>query len=157
MMAEVRGGPSFVVRRPSIVAQGALPTTSDERRTTNRAFSLIELIISIAILSIGLIGAMRVFPVGLRASARSEKSSRATITAQRVIESLKLQRWDELAEGETTAEEDGFDVMTRISQPKLEGLVDATRVKAVEVTVQWTQDGRPRQLSFLTYVRRPPS
>jgi len=105
----------------------------------------------------GLLGAMRVFPVGLRASQRSEKSSRATIAAQRIIESLKLKRWEDLAEGETTSEEDGFDVTTRITQPQLDGVIDPARVKTLDVTVQWTQDGRPRHLAFLTYVRRPSS
>ena len=121
------------------------------------AFSLVELIISMAILSIGIVGAMRVFPVGLRASQRSEFNSRATIVAQRTIESLKLRPWDELAEGETTVEEDGFDVTTRISQPQVEHLVDPSRLKMVEVVAHWVQDGRSRELTFLTYVRRDTS
>ena len=115
-------------------------------------FSLIELVISLAILSIGLVGAMRVFPVGLRASQRAEFSSRAAIVAQRRLESLKLESWDALAEGETSEEEDGFDVTTRISPTKLERLVNPERVKAVTVSVRWTQDGRSRTLEVLTYL-----
>jgi prepilin-type N-terminal cleavage/methylation domain-containing protein len=117
------------------------------------AFSLIELVISMAILSVGLVGAMRVFPVGLRASQRAELNSRAAIVAQRTIESLKLKPWEELAE-ETAVEEDGFDVTTRISRPNVEHLVDPTRLKAIEVTVRSMQNGRPRELTFVTYVRR---
>jgi hypothetical protein len=100
---------------------------------------------------------MRVFPMGLRASVRAERHSRATLAAQRTIESLKLEPWEALADGETTAEEDGFDVTTRITQPDPEGLVDASRLKAIEVRVQFVQDGRPRTLTFLTYVRRDTS
>ena len=110
-----------------------------------------------AILSVGLLAGMRVFPVGLGASKRAELRSRAAFAAQRTIESLKLTPWEDLAEGETTTDADGFNVTTRISQPSLEGLVDPTRLKAVEVTVQWTQDGRPRALSFVTYLRKPTS
>ena len=120
-------------------------------------FSLIELVISMAILSVGIVGAMRVFPVGLRASQRAEMNSRAAIVAQRTIESLKLKPWEALIEGEASAEEDGFDVTTRISQPLLTGLVDASRLKAVEISVQWTQDGRSRALSLTTYVRHDAS
>ena len=58
-------------------------------------FSLIELIISLAILSVGLLGAMRVFPAGLRSSQRSEMSSKAAMTAQRTMEFLKLREWVE--------------------------------------------------------------
>ena len=121
------------------------------------AFSLIELVISMAIMSVGIIGAIRVFPVGLRASQRAEMSSRATIVAQRTIEFLKLKSWDELAEGETTVTEDPFTVTTRIRSPAIGQLVEPTRLKAIEVTVQWTQDTRPRALTFLTYIRRETS
>ena len=109
--------------------------------------------ISLAILGVGLVGALRVFPVGLRASQRSEASSRAAILLQRTVELLKLRPWEELVEGESSAQEDAFEVTTRIGQPTLPGLVDPTRLKAVEVTVRWTQQGRPRELGVLTYLR----
>lgn len=122
-----------------------------------RAFSLIELIISMAILSVGLFAGIRVFPVGLGASKRAEMRSRAAFAAQRTIESMKLTLWDDLAAAETTTEVDGFTVTTRISPAALEGLVDATRLKAVDVSVAWTQDGRTRQITFVTYLRKPSS
>jgi len=122
------------------------------------AFSLVELVIALAILSVGLVGAMRVFPVGLRASQRAEFSSRAAIAAQRTIESLKLQPWDSLAEGETTSELDAFDVATRISQPaSMEPLVDPSRLKTVQVSVQGEEGGRVRTITFVTYLRRDSS
>ena len=118
------------------------------------AFSLVELVISMAILSVGLVGAMRVFPVGLRASQRSEVSSRAALIGQRTIESLKLKPWDALADGEATTTDEGVEVTTRISRPQVAGLVDPTRLKAIEVTVQAGEAGRTRELTFVTYVRR---
>ena len=126
-------------------------------RTPHSAFSLIELVISMAILSVGIVGAMRVFPVGLRASQRAEMGSRAAIVAQRTIESLKLKSWDELAEGDTSVEESNFEVITRIARPTIEHLADPTRLKTVEVSVGWTQDSRPRNMTFVTYVRRETS
>ena len=133
------------------------------------AFSLVELVISMAILAVGIVGAMRVFPVGLRASRRSELSSRAAILAQRTLECLKLKPWDELVEGESLqlchepsagssgAQESPFTIVPRITQPSLEHLADASRLKAIEVTIQWTQDGRPRESTFVTYLRRDTS
>ena len=120
-------------------------------------FSLTELIISMAILSVGLFAGMRVFPVGLGASRRAELRSRAAFAAQRTLESLKFTPWEDLAEGQTTTEADGFDITTRISPTALEGVVDATRLKAVEVTVQWSQESRSRALTFVTYLRQPSS
>jgi len=126
-------------------------------RLASWAFSLIELMISMAILSIGLVGAMRVFPIGLQASRRAELNSRAAIVAQRTIESLKLEPWDALSEGETTGAEEEFSVTTRITEPGPEDLVDPSRLKAIEVRVQFTQAGRQRGLVFITYLRREAS
>ena len=114
-------------------------------------FSLVEIVISLGILSVGLVGAMRVFPVGLQASARSEMSSRATMAAQRTLESLKLQPCAALADGQVSVAE--FTVATRVGQPTLEHLSDSSRLKTVEVVVTWTQAGRPKTLTFVTYIR----
>ena len=119
-----------------------------------RAFSLVEVVVALAILSVGLVGAMRVFPLGLRASQRAEQSNRGVIAAQRAIESLKLKSWDELVEGETTAQDDGFNLTTRIGRPNLDAIVDPTRLKVIEVTVRSVPTGRARELTFITYARR---
>ena len=111
------------------------------------------MVISLAILSVGIVGAMRVFPVGLRASQRSELNSRATIAAQQTLESIKLKSCDQLAPQETKAKE--FLVSLAIHEPSLQHLADPNRLKAVDVTVQWSQDGRSRALTFVTYVRCP--
>ena len=121
------------------------------------AFSLVELVIALAILSIGLVGAMRVFPVGLRASERAEVDSRAAMAGQRAIESLKLLSWDELAIAETTSEDDDFTITTSITEMDLDDLVDTNRLKAIEVIVQSTRGGRTRELELVTYVRRDAS
>jgi uncharacterized protein (TIGR02598 family) len=117
-------------------------------------FSLIELVISLGILAVGLVGAMRVFPLGLRASQRTEMSSRAAILAQRSLEGLKLKPWEELSAGESTQQEDEFEVTTRIEEVAAAGLTDPARLKLVVVSVQWQQSDRPRTLSFVTYLRR---
>ena len=120
-------------------------------RNPQSAFSLVELVISLGILSVGLVGAMRVFPIGLQASARSRMSSRATMAAQRILESLKLRSCEDLTQDTTTVEE--FTVTTRLGQPDLAHLVDPARLKTLEAVVAWTQEGRPRALTFVTYIR----
>ena len=121
------------------------------------AFSLVEIVIAIAILSVGLVGALRVFPVGLRASQRSEVSSRSAIIAQRTLESLKLKPWNPLTDGEKSDDVEGLRVTTRIRSVTIPPLTDPARIKALEVAVQSTQQGRARTLTCITYVRRPPS
>ena len=119
---------------------------------------MVELVIAMGILSVGLVGAMRVFPVGLRASQRAEMSSRAAIIAQRTIESLKLKPWDQLQEAQTDVEEEGFQVTTNISRPTVEHLVDPTQLKAVQVSVRAKEGGgHAHELTFVTYLWREPS
>jgi len=117
-------------------------------------FSLIEVVIAIGILSIGLVGAIRVFPVGLRASQRASLISRGTLAVQRTLEATKLKSWDELAPGDSVTQEDQFEIAVSIDQPKVEGLVDPKRLKRVSVTVTWMQEGRPRSLSAVTLFHR---
>ncbi len=113
--------------------------------------------IALGILAVGILGAVRVFPVGLRASQQAERISRATLLAQRTIESLKLKSWDELAAGQTVEQDEIFASTVTIDQPNVEGLVDPAALKRISVTMAWTQQGHPKTLSLMTYVRRPSS
>ena len=124
-------------------------------RSQRIGFSLVEVIIAIAVLAVGLLGAIRVFPVGLKASKRSELISRAALTAQRTIESLKLQSWDALADSAAT--EAPFTITVSVDRPGDTGLTSADVLKRVGVEVRWMQEDRPRNLTVVTYLRRPSS
>ena len=133
------------------------PAFSLEPRAA-RGFSLVELAISIGILSVGLVGAIRVFPVGLRASQRAEVLSRATLVGERTLELLKLNSWEELGqmaqEGSTTVE-GSFEVTVIVDEPVVEGVIDPSRLKRIAVRVSWIQEGRLRSLTLLTYRQQP--
>jgi prepilin-type N-terminal cleavage/methylation domain-containing protein len=57
--------------------------------TGNRGLTLLEIAISLAILSIALVALVNFFPIGLRASRRASNFSEAGILAQRVIDNIK--------------------------------------------------------------------
>ena len=130
------------------------PHAEPETRNPERGFSLVEVVIAMAILAIGLFGAVRVFPVGLQASRRSEWSSRATMVAQRTLEAMKLASCADLNEAE--AADNGMTLTTRKLPLAVPHLVDATRLQGIELTVGWQQDGRPRSQVFVTYLRCVP-
>jgi prepilin-type N-terminal cleavage/methylation domain-containing protein len=119
-------------------------------------FSLVEVVIAITILSVGLVGSMRVFPMGLRASQRAELVSRATLAAERTMASAKLQSWDALSVGTSTTTDGEYTVTVTIDQPDVEDLVDPSSLKRVGVSVSWPQEGRERALDLVTYLRKPP-
>ena len=138
-----RGLPSGVTRHPD---------GSDVRV---HGFSLVELVIALSILAVGIVGAMRVFPVGLRASMRAEQVSRAALAAQRHLEPLMWTEWEQLDEGQTTVYEEPFTIVVTVDEPTVEGLVDPSRLKRVAARVSWPQEGRVRSLTLVSYVRRP--
>ena len=120
-------------------------------------FSLVEVVIAIAILAVGLVGSMRVFPMGLRASRRAEELSRATLLAERTMAAAKLLSWDELSVGSSTTTEEDATATVTIDHPEVEDLMDPASLKRVSVSVRWSQEGRERTLGLVTYLRHPPS
>ncbi len=58
-------------------------------RINNKGMTLLEIAISLAILSIALVALANLFPIGLKASRRASNFSAASILAQRVIENIK--------------------------------------------------------------------
>jgi Tfp pilus assembly protein PilV len=116
----------------------------------------VEVVVAIAILAVGLVGSMRVFPMGLRASRRAEELSRATLLAERTMAATKLLSWDELSVGSSTTTEEDATATVTIDHPEVEDLVDPASLKRVSVSVRWSQEGRERTLELVTYLRHPP-
>ena len=54
-----------------------------------RAFTVLEVIVALTILGIGMLGLIRLFPMGLEASSRAAHNTRAAILAQQILEGLK--------------------------------------------------------------------
>ena len=57
--------------------------------TDNKGMTLLEIAISLAILTIALVALANLFPIGLKASRRAANLSEASMLAQRVIENIK--------------------------------------------------------------------
>jgi len=62
-------------------------------KQNKKGFSLLEIIFALAILVIGIVGVLALFPVGLKASKRSGDFTMATVLAQRQMENIKTAGW----------------------------------------------------------------
>ncbi len=72
-------------------------------------FTLFEVIIVAAVLSIGLLMIVQVFPLGLQAKEAAEQYSTATLLGQRMMEEIRRKGYDDL-NAAYTSEVDGYGV-----------------------------------------------
>ncbi len=122
----------------------------------NRGFSLLELIIAIAVLAVGLVGVLQIFPIGLRASQRAGMMTKASFLAQNKIEDIKLAGFDaiiELPPKIPLSGEDGdFEWVIKIDNISLEGVESSDDMRKIVVTVTWPERNTTRSKDFITYV-----
>ena len=127
-----------------------------DRGLRNKGFTLIEIIMAMAIMAVGIIGVVRLLPVGLRASKSSEIMSRAAFLAQEKLEELKLAGFDALTASEPAIPLEGeagdYTWVAKVSGLTLEGLTNSEDVRRLTSTVSWREKGRARSQEFVTYI-----
>jgi len=123
-----------------------------------RAFTLIEIIMAMAIMAVGIIGVVRLLPVGLRASKSSEMISKAAFLAQKQLEQLKLAGFDALIEDTPSVplegEEGNYSWQAEISEVSLAGLMSSEDIRQLTLIVSWQQTGRTQSETFATYIAK---
>ncbi|MCQ9208005.1 MAG: type II secretion system GspH family protein [Omnitrophica bacterium] len=125
-------------------------------KNRSSAFTLIEIIMAMAILAVGIIGIVRLLPVGLRASKSSEMMSRAGFLAQEKMEELKLAGFEQLLAPEEPLEGEVGDYtwMASVSEVALKGLASSEDIRSLRLTVTWQEKGKTRSQDFVTYIRK---
>ena len=122
----------------------------------NRGFSLLELIIAIAVLAVGLVGVLQIFPIGLRASQRAGMMTKASFLAQNKIEDIKLAGFDAITELPPkiplSGEDGDFEWAIKIDDISLEGVESSDDMRKVVVTVTWPERNTTKSKDFITYV-----
>ena len=71
--------------RPLTMTRGRGPTAHGRR---DRGFTLIEILVAFLIMSVGILGILVLFPVGILASARSSNLSRSAVVARSALDML---------------------------------------------------------------------
>lgn len=121
-------------------------------------FSLLELIIAIAVLAVGLVGVLQIFPIGLRASHTAGMMTKAAFLAQNKIEDVKLAGFDAIAELPPkiplSGKDGDFEWNVRIDDVNLEGVEDPSEMRKVTVILTWPERNTTRSKEFITYVTK---
>lgn len=122
-------------------------------RKNDKGFTLIEVMISMVILAIGILGLAPLLVLSIYSNTYSQDLTRATAVAQDRIEQLKNAgnfAFMPYNEGPTTI--DGtYDRTIRVDDTSTDGTVPAG-VYRIKVTISWTDDkGMARSVDYYTY------
>ena len=124
----------------------------------NKGFSLLELIIAIAVLAVGLVGVLQIFPIGLRASQRAGMMTKAAFLAQNKIEDVKLAGFDAITELPPkiplSGKDGDFEWNIKIDDVNLEGVENTSEMRKVTVILTWPERNTTRSKDFITYVTK---
>ena len=128
-------------------------------KNNKKGFTLLEIIFALAVLVIGIVGVIALFPVGLRASKRGGDFTIATLLAQRQLNMIKRAGqavynpydgdWPDYGED---YDESNYSHFTKwyalFSQPT----IGITKLYTVDLKVYWNDRGNERYEEFITYL-----
>lgn len=119
-----------------------------KRSRRHKGFTLIEIVISLAILAVGLLALLALFPVGFDAAKRSANMTQATFFAQQKIEEIKMMGFP------VTAASGGFSDSNYKWRVAVSNENPQGYLQKVTLTVAWTYKNRDYEEKFMTYVSK---
>ena len=117
-----------------------------------RGFTLLEIVIALAIFAVGLVGLLSLFPVSFQSAKRATDLTEATIYAQEIIEDLKRQGYDNITDGTTT--DNSISGTSRFTYDKIvtSGGSLPSGLRKISITMEWIEGGKTYDEDFVTYV-----
>lgn len=117
----------------------------------DRGFTLIEIITALAIMVIGLLSILALFPVGFHASKRAADFTQVAIFAQEKMEEIKMKGFDSAKDEKPEDEGNTYGRFKRevVVVPNVDG---NSNLKEITVTVTWAERGQTRTEEFKTYI-----
>ncbi len=118
------------------------------RARDHQGLTLIEVLIAAAILAVGLLALLSVFPIGYVDVNVSGGQSKATAYAQQMLEQLKNQTFNPGPLNQTDTPEPGYSRTWTIAQEL--GTNPPNRLARIQVTVVWTRGDRSQTVALET-------
>jgi len=127
-----------------------------------KGFSLLEIIFALAILVIGIVGVLALFPVGLKASKRSGDFTMATVLAQRQMETMKRARdiytnnWAPTGNPQLWGYPNSKEFVGNpgYSWKAIVSELGITNLRQVTLSIYWLDGGSQRSEDFVTYLAK---
>jgi len=118
-----------------------------KNQKSNQGFTLVEVLITIFILAVAVVGTLAMFPVGLQVEKSAKMTNIASHLAQAKMEEIVSKSYEEISPG-VSIEPYGFDSdflsyqrETKIDyvdpNQDLESSTDDLGIKKIEITVSW--------------------
>lgn len=118
--------------------------------------SLLELLVAVAVFAVAFVMLLTAFPTAARAVRQGQDYINATFLAERCLEQVRSQAYDDVVDGTYTVQvttnnqgvelKQDFSVQTLVSEPQ-------TNLKRVRVLVSWSGE-RARHVEVFTDVAR---
>lgn len=134
------------IAKDDFIPPFAGPCTLERRE----GFTLIEIITSMAVMVVGILSILALFPVGFHASRRAADFTKASLFAQEKMEEIKMKGFD--AAAEETADDAGNTDGLFERAVTVANVSGYDNLKEVTVTVGWTERGQERSEEFKTYI-----
>ncbi|MEK6673273.1 MAG: type II secretion system protein [Nitrospirota bacterium] len=138
------------MRSVSVITNSELRTTNYELRTNTRGFTLLEVLVALAILGIAITVVLQLFSANLRSIAASEDYVSAVTTAEaRLRDILDDEKLSEKSWSETTS--DGYRMDVTVSDA-LSERTDNLQVKAlsIDLTIRWVKGVKEKSIIIKT-------
>jgi general secretion pathway protein I len=122
----------------------------ENRKSSRRGFTLIEMIVATLLLAIAVVGALAAFASATQSSSTSERLHTVALLAQRRLTEVELQS-DTLSGGEQQG-----DFGEEFPEYRWRQVVEPTEYQnlyKVTLTVQWGPQTGPRERAFTTFIR----
>jgi prepilin-type N-terminal cleavage/methylation domain-containing protein len=118
-------------------------------RPNNKAFSLLELVVAIAIISVGIVFVIQALGFTAKASAVVSNYLRASLLAEDRIQGLEFAEAQQIIGEENSLEKNGnFDILTKISFDDKFGLYQ------LGLKINWPESKRTEGFELSAYYRK---
>lgn len=123
--------------------------TSFPKRSSLTGFTLIEIVISMAILAVGLVGILCLFPVGFDSARRSMNLTQAAFYAREKLAYVKKDGFPEVGTTNGTFTDSNYSWETVVTPEAPDDYL-----RKVTLTVTWRYKGREYRQTFTTYIAK---